>query len=83
MTDPANPCFLPSHAERERMVAVAAYYLAERRGFTPGFQHQDWHQAERQIEHMLKAMVIRGIDRRQVERVGLRNALRLWAADQA
>jgi len=27
MTESAHPYFSPSHAERERMVAVAAYYL--------------------------------------------------------
>jgi predicted nucleic acid-binding protein len=67
MTDPADPYFSPSHEERERMIAVAAYYLAEHRGFAPGREQQDWQQAERQIDRMLAAMTIRGIDREQFE----------------
>jgi hypothetical protein len=81
MTYPADPYFSPNQVERERMVAVAAYYIAEHRGFTPGHEQQDWQLAERQIDRMLKAMTLRGIDRQQFERIGMRNALRLWAAD--
>ncbi|ESQ16824.1 MAG TPA: DUF2934 domain-containing protein [Chromatiaceae bacterium] len=81
MTNPDDTAFSPSRAERERMVAVAAYYLAERRGFAPGFERDDWQRAERQIDQMLKAMAHRGIDRQQLERTGMRNALRFWAAD--
>jgi hypothetical protein len=47
----------PSAAERERMVAVAAYFIAERRGFAPGGEQGDWHQAEQQIDRMLAAAV--------------------------
>jgi microsomal dipeptidase-like Zn-dependent dipeptidase len=60
------------------MIAVAAYYLAERRGFTAGSAVEDWLEAEQQIERMLRAMRRRGISRLQFERAGLRNALRLW-----
>lgn len=35
----------PSHKE----IAEAAYYLAEKRGFTPGHETEDWFQAERQL----------------------------------
>jgi hypothetical protein len=35
---------------RRRMVAEAAYYLAERRRFEPGLDMDDWVEAERQIE---------------------------------
>jgi hypothetical protein len=37
------------------MIAEAAYYLAERRGFTPGGELQDWLDAEAQIETSLRA----------------------------
>ena len=40
-------------AERQRMIAEAAYYLAQRRGSTPGNPHQDWLQAEAEIDAML------------------------------
>jgi hypothetical protein len=42
-------------AERHRMIAIAAYYLAERRGFGPGRELDDWHRATAQIDAMLAA----------------------------
>ena len=33
-------------AEREEWIRVAAYYRAERRGFTPGHELEDWYAAE-------------------------------------
>lgn len=68
--------------ERDEMIAVAAYYLAERRGFRPGSATQDWLQAEQHIDEMLATIRRRGISRLQFERAGLRNALRLWSADR-
>ncbi len=45
--------------EREQMIAEAAYYLGEQRGFEGGEEAmtQDWLQAERQIdEHLGQAL---------------------------
>ena len=39
----------------EMMIAEAAYYLAEKRGFAPGGELQDWLEAEAQIEAWLRA----------------------------
>lgn len=39
-----------SPQEYYHMVAQAAYFLAEKRGFTPGGEHYDWEEAERQIQ---------------------------------
>ncbi len=41
--------------EREKMIAEAAYYLGEQRGFEGGDEAmtQDWLQAERQIDDSL------------------------------
>ncbi len=41
--------------EREKMIAEAAYYLGEQRGFHGGEEAvtQDWLQAERQIDEYL------------------------------
>ena len=39
--------------ERRGMIAEAAYYLAEQRGFAGGDPHSDWLQAEVQINHLL------------------------------
>lgn len=38
-------------AERRDMVATAAYFLAERRGFEPGHDVDDWLIAELQVAH--------------------------------
>jgi hypothetical protein len=35
------------------MIAMAAYYLAERRSFTPGHEMEDWLEAEKQIKALL------------------------------
>lgn len=35
--------------ERQRMIAIAAYYRAERRGFCQGYELQDWFEAEQEI----------------------------------
>jgi hypothetical protein len=37
------------------MIATAAYFLAERRGFAGGYQMQDWIAAEAEIDAQLKA----------------------------
>ena len=42
-----------SHEERWRMIAIAAYHKAERRGFTPGHEVADWLAAEQEISAVL------------------------------
>ncbi len=37
-------------AKRHERVAVAAYYKAEQRGFREGGEHDDWLEAEKEIE---------------------------------
>lgn len=46
---PAN--FDPS-SSRESMIATAAYYRAESRGFLPGYEVADWRAAEREIDRV-------------------------------
>lgn len=41
--------------ERHRMIAEAAYYIAEQRGFQGGDPEQDWREAEAQIGGMLRS----------------------------
>lgn len=36
--------------DRRRRIADAAYYRAQRRGFTPGYEDEDWLEAEREID---------------------------------
>jgi hypothetical protein len=43
----------PGPDERRAMIAEAAYYRAERRGFERGYELDDWLQAERDIERAL------------------------------
>ncbi len=45
----------PAPAELERMIALTAYYIAERRGFAPGHELDDWLAAEAQVFDMLAA----------------------------
>jgi len=41
----------PAVAESElrQMISEAAYYLAEKRGFAPGYESDDWRQAEQDV----------------------------------
>lgn len=49
----AAPAVTPE--QRIDMISTAAYYLAERHGFTPGMEEADWHAAEQQVDAMLNA----------------------------
>lgn len=44
-----------SHEERLQYIAEAAYYIAERRGFAPGYEHQNWVEAEAEVNERLQA----------------------------
>ena len=50
--DPLRFCVQPrvTAAEREQWIATAAYFRAQRRGFTPGEEASDWIAAEAEIE---------------------------------
>jgi len=48
-TGPASSGF----AGREQMIAEAAYYQAERRGFEPGHELGDWLAAELEVESLV------------------------------
>ena len=41
--------------ERQAMIAQAAYYRAERRGFEAGHEMEDWLAAERDIQQLVPA----------------------------
>lgn len=49
---PENPSVTAE--ERYRMIAEAAYFLAEKRGFTGGDMAEDWRQADAQVDQMLR-----------------------------
>ncbi len=41
--------------QRGHMIATAAYFLAEKRGFVCGYEMHDWLTAEREIDSQLKS----------------------------
>ena len=47
----------------EPMIAEAAYFRAEKRGFVPGFEMFDWLAAEREIEERMNGARNRGAGR--------------------
>lgn len=40
--------------ERQQLIAEAAYFIAEQRGFAPGRELDDWAQAEAEIDMRLR-----------------------------
>jgi hypothetical protein len=42
---PADP-----NPDREQLIAAAAYYIAEKRHFSPGSEVRDWLEAEAQVD---------------------------------
>lgn len=42
-----------SAEERQRLVERAAYFRAEKRGFAPGFELQDWIEAEAEVLRLI------------------------------
>jgi hypothetical protein len=47
---------VPSEAELLELISQAAYYRAEKRGFSPGLEADDWLQAEADVMARLQAM---------------------------
>ena len=43
---------------RHEMIATAAYYLAEQRGFAPGHELEDWYRAQAGIDSELPRVLI-------------------------
>lgn len=41
-------------AERHDMIATAAYFLAQKRGFEPGHELDDWVAAETEVAHAIQ-----------------------------
>ncbi len=49
----AAPKTVLSPAERMKMIAETAYYLAQKRGFTGGNELTDWMAAEKQVDSLV------------------------------
>lgn len=50
---------IPSAEQRRAMVAEAAYYLAEQRGFQGDDHMTDWLRAEMEIDHLLEGAPVK------------------------
>jgi hypothetical protein len=50
-----EPALPAGDEDRARRVAEAAYYRAEKRGFAPGWELEDWLAAEREIDALVEA----------------------------
>ena len=46
--------------ERQRMVTLAAYFRAEKRGFERGHELEDWLQAEAEVDRRLQQVTAPG-----------------------
>ena len=53
LVDPPTPAM--SEQSRRAMIAEAAYYHAERRGFAPGGEEHDWLRAEAEVDALWKS----------------------------
>lgn len=76
----------PTADERRRMIELAAYYLAEHRGFAPGGADADWLRAERAIDALIAGWSEAAAPRNAIGTPGgdvserIRNALTLGGA---
>jgi hypothetical protein len=52
-TKPQTASINITSEERWKMIAVAAYHKAEKRGFAPGSELQDWAEAEQEVDELL------------------------------
>jgi hypothetical protein len=41
---------------KRRLIAEIAYFNAERRGFSPGYEIDDWLEAEQEVESSIEAL---------------------------
>jgi hypothetical protein len=55
-TDPALHFGTDDDEAKRRQIAEIAYFAAERRGFSPGYELDDWLQAEQEVETSLEAL---------------------------
>lgn len=47
----ANPALAPE--ELRKLIAEAAYFRAKNRGFAPGYEVEDWIQAEAEVKRLI------------------------------
>lgn len=73
----ASGAVAPTAEERRKMIAIAAYYLAEARDFAPGGADLDWLRAEQAIDAMIAEGFMHSSRAGGDLAEGIRNALKL------
>jgi Protein of unknown function (DUF2934) len=56
MNEPAINIKIDDDEAKRRLIAEVAYFAAERRGFTPGYELDDWLEAEQEVESSIEAI---------------------------
>lgn len=51
--NPSDMNMTQSNQDREQMIATAAYFRAEKRGFTPNDDQADWFESENEINGLM------------------------------
>jgi hypothetical protein len=54
MNNPGLNLKIDDEEAKRRLIAEIAYFSAERRGFSPGYELDDWLQAEQEVEASLE-----------------------------
>jgi hypothetical protein len=55
MNEPATNIKIDDVEAKRRLIAEVAYFAAERRGFRPGYELDDWLEAEQEVESSIEA----------------------------
>lgn len=55
---PASSFDAPAESDWHREIAEAAYYLAEKRGFSGGYALEDWLAAEKQVRQAISPPIL-------------------------
>lgn len=56
MNEPGLNFKIDEAETKRRLIAEVAYFSAERRGFSPGYELDDWLQAEQEVEASMEAL---------------------------
>jgi len=59
----------------ETLIARAAYYKAEKRGFIPGHEEEDWLAAEREVCNELETPAVKSSSNTRKSRSRIRSAI--------
>jgi hypothetical protein len=56
MNEPGINMKVDDDEAKRRLIAEIAYFTAERRGFSPGYEIDDWLEAEQEVESSIEAI---------------------------